>query len=102
MPAVQVVSEDLVRLFGEGSLDQQSAQRSLETVAVSIKGITRGNGFAIDNPISQAIICEEDLAGVIISASARLVSNPAQFKREEISGYSAVGGSRDSPWLRVW
>jgi hypothetical protein len=29
---------------------------------------------------------------VIIAATARLVSNPAQFNREEISGYSAAGG----------
>lgn len=50
---------------------------------------TRGVGF---DPIEDPDMVQEDLSAVIVTATARLVTNPAQVERETADGYTAVGG----------
>lgn len=53
-------------------------------VAQFVRAYTRGNGFVAGVPSA-------DLDAVIVTATARLVTNPAQLEREQADAYSAVG-----------
>ena len=60
------------------------AQEALKTVAEFVQSATRGEGFTVaGNPSSE-------LAAVIITAAARLLTNPAQISRKEIPGISLL------------
>lgn len=59
------------------------AGEHLAAVTALVKGWTRGQGFAPEPA--------DDLAAVILTATARLVSNPAQLTREELDGYTVTG-----------
>ena len=62
------------------------ADQHVPLVSAFIRAYTRGKGF--DDDTEEV---EEDIRAVIITATARLVVNPAQVSRESVDGYSAVG-----------
>lgn len=51
-----------------------------------VKGYKRGRGFLLE-----ADGVEDDIRAVIITATARLATNPSQVEREQADGWSAVG-----------
>jgi hypothetical protein len=53
-------------------------------VVAFVKAYTRGRGFTEEG-------LADDLAAVVITAAARLVTNPAQLEREHAGEYIAVG-----------
>lgn len=52
---------------------------------------TRGRGF-VYNPVNGGYDVNADLVSVIVIATARLMSNPAQVESESADGWSASGG----------
>lgn len=88
-----VGGEDVATFLGQG--DDTAlvalAREHLRAMSALARGWTRGAGFASTAPGGYAE-CADDLAAVIVAATARLVSNPAQFKREEVDGYAVTGG----------
>jgi len=58
-----------------------------------VNAYVRGNGVTVD-PETLALTFPADLQAVIVTATARLVVNPAQLERETYDGYSATGGFR--------
>jgi hypothetical protein len=82
------VGADVARFLGRASDAEfvKLADRHVPLVTAFIRAYTRGRGFDDD---SEEI--EEDIRAVIITATARLVVNPAQVSRESVDGYSAVG-----------
>jgi hypothetical protein len=54
-------------------------------VAKFVEGYTRGQGFDSDGWMV------EDIRAAVITATARLVTNPAQVEREGADAYYAVG-----------
>lgn len=58
-----------------------------------VNAYVRGNGVTID-PETLALSFTADLQSVILTATARLVVNPAQLERETYDGYSATGSFR--------
>lgn len=58
-------------------------------VTAFVRGSTRGVGF--EDPSDSTSDLQEDLRAVIITATARLVVNPAQVEREGADSYFAVG-----------
>lgn len=61
------------------------ADEHLTLVTAFVNAYTRGRGFTVaEGP-------NDDLAAVIITATARLLTNPAQVERETADGYEAVG-----------
>lgn len=69
---------------GDDAAVLEQAEQFLGVMTSLVKGWTRGRGFTPDPA--------DDLAAVIVTATARLLSNPAQYRREEIDGYSVAGG----------
>lgn len=64
---------DLIALVGD----------HLPIVTAFVRSYTRGGGFFAGEP-------NDDLAAVIITATARLVTNPDQVKREQIGDYQVT------------
>lgn len=90
--AGQHVAELLGR-SGDSDFVQQ-AQDSAEAAYEFIKAYTRGRGFGPENPghdPEEPDAIPPDIRAVIITAAARLVTNPAQLEREEYDQYLAVG-----------
>lgn len=54
---------------------------------------TRGRGFVYDDFKGQYLV-NEDIVAVIVVATARLMSNPAQVDSESADGWSSSGGFR--------
>lgn len=71
-------------LMGRSGSATGQAQEALKTVAQFVQSATRGEGFTPEgNPSS-------DLAAVIVTAAARLLTNPTQIARKEIAGISLL------------
>ncbi len=91
---MNVIPEDVARFLGREDDDVviDAANEQLPLVAEFVRAYTRGKGFGepTDDPLD---IPEpnRDLRAVIITATARLVVNPAQLERESADGYTAVG-----------
>lgn len=57
-----------------------SAEQAIPVVTTMVRAYTRGNGFWEGNdPL-------EDVEAVIVSATARLISNPSQLAHDETAG----------------
>lgn len=67
---------------------QALAEKHVELVVAFVRAYTRGRGFVIANG---AEMMAEDLRAVVITGTARLVTNPAQLERETSAEYTAVG-----------
>jgi hypothetical protein len=63
------------------------AEEHVPYVARMARAYCGGHGFSGDGAD-----CEEDIAAVIVAATARLVTNPAQVESEGADGYSVRGG----------
>jgi hypothetical protein len=61
------------------------AQQHVALVTAFVRGYTRGRGFDGEDE------AEEDICAVIVTATARLVTNPAQVERESADRYATVG-----------
>lgn len=61
------------------------AEQHLLIVTAMARAYTRGNGFTGEEPA-------DDVAAVLVTATARLTVNPAQYGREQVADWSAVGG----------
>lgn len=56
-----------------------SAQQAVPIITTMVKAYTRGNGFDDDDP-------NEELEAVIVTAAARLVTNPGQIPVDQVAG----------------
>jgi len=85
MPVLPTGS-DVAAFLGRGDDEafEDLADQHVGLVTQFVKGYTRGQGFGVGT-------VEEDVRAVIITATARLVVNPAQVTREEADGWSALG-----------
>jgi len=61
----------------------------LFSVTSMARAYVRGNGFAPTEGVP-GILCREDIAGVIVMATARSLCNPEQLTRIEVGSYSEV------------
>lgn len=78
-----VTADDVVRYLGREG-DQQAlslAGEHVRVVTTFVRAYVRKNGFTEGQP-------NEDLADVIVSATARLVVNPEQAKRVAVDDFS--------------
>lgn len=66
---------------GDPVEDDAAVAAAVDTVTVLARAYTRGRGFAEDGP-------NTDISAVIITAAARLVSNPRQFGVEWPVGHT--------------
>ncbi len=78
-----MVTPEQVLLFlgrpGDDTLSG-SAEQAIPIVTTMVRAYTRGNGFwGGEDP-------QEDVEAVIVSATARLVSNPSQLANDETAG----------------
>ena len=82
-----VTGQDVADFLGEGGDSELVALAGQHVTVVSAlaRAYTRGRGFTDDEPA-------DDVAAVITTATARLVTNPEQFTREGVGGWSAAGG----------
>lgn len=85
---------DVARFLGRADDEvlADMAQMHVAQVAALARAYTRGSGFvmAIENDVVSARPNDE-IAAVIILATARLVTNPAQVTSEEADGYRTSG-----------
>ncbi len=65
---------------------QEQADTHVGVMTELVKSYTRGRGFSVDGMVAP------DIYGVIVLATARLITNPSQAEREDADGYSATGG----------
>lgn len=72
--------------LGAGSLSVEQVTAQLGTVTAMVKAYVRGNGFTGDVPAT-------DLAAVIVSATARAVSNPAHAEHLAAGPFTVRPGS---------
>lgn len=84
MPTGQEVADFL----GRGSDTDLVSLASIHVVHVAnlARAYTRGKGFVDGAPV-------DDIASVIVTATARLVTNPTLDKSESIGSYSVSAGS---------
>lgn len=61
------------------------AGQHVTIITAMARAYTRGEGFTETGP-------SDDLAAVITTATARLVTNPEQLEQQSIGSYSAKGG----------
>jgi len=79
-----VLGTALNALLGRSGPATGQGQEALKTVAEFVQSATRGEGFTLaGNPSS-------DLASVIVTATARLLTNPTQLSRKEIGEISLL------------
>ena len=81
---MQLLVFDLLDYLGDnGQQGQQldKVQSHLNTVTAMVKAYTRGRGFTDGIPA-------DDLARIIISSTARLISNPTHTVTSQIDDYS--------------
>ncbi len=67
------------------ALTDALVEEHVPLVLAFVRAYTRDRGFPVAGTIP------EDLAAVVITATARLVTNPAQLEREHAGEYIAVG-----------
>jgi hypothetical protein len=88
---------DIVKFLGRtGDVVPLPRQQHVRLVTLFVRGYTRGRGFVEDGTE-----VEEDLGAVIVTATARLVTNPAQVERESVDRYSTVGAFQRVHTARV-
>lgn len=94
LPSVMVdmpTPEDVARfLLWDPTEEAEHIKPHLYSVMSMVRGYTRGVGFSTTDATEVGITCTEDIAGVIVMATARSVSNPAQATRVEVGSYNAV------------
>lgn len=78
---------DVAAFLGEGDDPElvALAEEHVGTVTTFARSYTRGGGFT-------ELSVAEDVAAVIRTATARLVTNPEQVRQEGIGGYSVSPG----------
>lgn len=76
--------EDVADFLGRGGDPKvvSLAGTHLPIVTAFVRAYTRGNGF------DPALGPNDDLAAVIVSATARLVTNPEQSQRVQVADYA--------------
>lgn len=79
---------DLLGFLGWAESPRATSQAlaHLKSVTATARAYTRGRGFDISDPS----VCADDIAQVIISASARSLPNPGQFYRIEAGSMNAT------------
>ncbi len=82
---------DVAAFLGRASDSEMVALAGehVKLVCAFVSGYTRGIGF--EDSTDSASDMESDLRAVIVTATARLVTNPAQTDREGADGWYAVG-----------
>lgn len=78
-----LVADDLALLLGRQDLDSGQAVQVLTIITAMASAYTRGVGFTNGEP-------NESIRAVILTASARLISNAAGLLRDETEGPSSV------------
>lgn len=63
------------------------AEEHIVIIAAMARSYTRGQGWTAGPPVTVA----DDLAAVITTATARLLSNPAQSEMEQVGPYTRRG-----------
>lgn len=84
MATVETLSERVGSFLGRDD-DFYHLYENVQLVLAFVRAYTRGRGFPDNGTIP------EDLAAVVVTATARLVTNPAQLEREHAGEYIAVG-----------
>lgn len=77
----------------EGQLLAQADQHASQ-IALIARSYTRGRGWRLDE--YQTLTCAEDIAAVIVNATARSLSNPEQSRRVEAGSFSSLPGNAGS------
>lgn len=84
---------DVMKLMGEPLTDVVREDLTLSTlglVTTAARAYTRGRGFRGEGAGEQVA---DDIAGVLVTATARLMSNPTSARRVEAGNFSTVPGS---------
>ena len=79
--------DDVAQLLGTRRSDVH--RNAAAVVTAYVRSYVRDNGFPLDPDDDELPI---DLAAVILTAAARLATNPAQLEQERAGDYYAVGG----------
>jgi hypothetical protein len=85
---------DVAAFLGRADDEQlvAMAARHLFEIAQLARSYTRGSGFLIQDSDNAVVFTPNaEIASVIVLATARLVTNPAQVQREEADGYAVAG-----------
>lgn len=77
----------------EGTLTAQADQHA-QQIALMARSYTRGQGWRSDG--YGGLLVAEDIATVIVSATARSLSNPEQARRVEAGSFSSLPGNAGS------
>lgn len=80
-------AEEVAAFLGWEPDTADQIEPHLASVTAFVKGYTRGVGFTAT---TEGTYVAEGVAAVIVTATCRSVSNPAQVVREEIGEYNAV------------
>lgn len=84
MPANQAALLTSLGSFLNRTLDAVQAPEHIATVTEFVKAYTRGQGFATNGDVN------DDLAAVIVTASARLLASPALVTRKEVGSLALL------------
>ncbi len=87
MVKVATLAYRLERFLGRSDISTRTLDDHVELVLAFVRAYTRGQGF----PEPDDGTLPDDLAAVVVTATARLVTNPAQLEREHAGEYVAVG-----------
>lgn len=79
--------EDVVVFTGRHDLDPTTVLAHLSTVEHMVRAYTRGRGF---DSLGQA---SDDVAAVIVAATARLIANPEHTVTTDVGSFSIRHGS---------
>jgi hypothetical protein len=85
---VTVTGQQVADFLGQGDDTNVVvlAEQHVDLVTAFVRAYTRGRGFEVGEP-------DEDLAAVIVTATARLVSNPTHAQHEQIGDYGHRPGT---------
>lgn len=86
----EVTPEEIARFLGRPDDPQviDVATEHLRVVSTFVRAYVRSNGFTRTE--TGALVPNEDLADVIVSATARYVVNPQQNAREQVGSQSVT------------
>lgn len=76
------VAEDVLVLLGRDSSELTTAEQAVSIVTGQIRAYTRDRGFSGDQP-------EPDLATVVLTSAARLVSNPESKRIDKVGPFES-------------
>lgn len=81
----QPTGQTVADFLGQGDDEQlvALAGQHVLIVAAMARAYTRGGGF-------NGVECTEDVAAVIVTGTARLVTNPEQNRREQLHDYAVT------------